>query len=152
MRDKKKIIVFIVILLMPVVGIWYFIKMSLRYMKSAEMGMFFPNNFFKQFGIWSIGWIILWIVIIFIDRKYRIKKVNERKISKKVLQCIVMFAMVVGSFWIYVSILSGKFNQYMVLVFLAEIIEVFMVTLVIKIFGNLIDIYFDRKEDKEVDK
>jgi len=25
-----------------------------------------------------------------------------------------------------------------------------MVTLVIKIFGNLIDIYFDRKENKEV--
>ena len=52
--------------------------------------------------------------------------------------------------WIYVSVLSGKFNQYMALVFLAEIIDVFMVTLVIKIFGNLIDIYFDRKENKEV--
>lgn len=38
----------------------------------------------------------------------------------------------------------------MALVFLAEIIDVFMVTLVIKIFGNLIDIYFDRKENKEV--
>lgn len=149
MRDKKKIIVFIVILLMPVVGIGYFIKMSLRYMKSAEMGMFFPNNFFKQFGIWSIGWIILWIVIIFIERKYRIKKVNERKISKKVLQCIAMLAMVLISFWIYVSVLSGRFNQYMVLVFLVEIIDAFMVTLVIKIFGNLIDIYFDWKGNKE---
>ena len=38
----------------------------------------------------------------------------------------------------------------MALVFLAEIIDVFMVTLVIKIFGNLIDIYFDRKKNKEV--
>lgn len=149
MKDKKKIIAFIVMLLLPVAGIWYFIKMSLRYMKSAEMGMFFPNNFFKQFGIWSILWIILWIGIIVIERKYRIKKVNERKICKKVLQCIVMLVMVVISFWIYVSVLSGRFNQYMVLVFLVEIIEVFMVTLVIKIFGNLTDIYFDRKEDKK---
>ena len=139
MRDKKKLIVLIVILLMPVAGIGYFIKMCLRYMKSAEMGMFFPNNFFKQFGIWSIVWIILWIVIIFIDKKCKI-----------ILQCIVMLVMVVISFWIYVSVLSGRFNQYMVLVFLAEIIDVFMVTLVIKIFGNLIDIYFDRKENKEV--
>lgn len=150
MRDKKKLIVLIVILLMPVAGIGYFIKMCLRYMKSAEMGMFFPNNFFKQFGIWSIVWIILWIVIIFIDKKCKIKKANERKISKKILQCIVMLVMVVISFWIYVSVLSGRFNQYMALVFLTEIIDVFMVTLVIKIFGNLIDIYFDRKENKEV--
>ena len=82
--------------------------------------------------------------------KCKIKKANERKISKKILQCIVMLVMVVISFWIYVSVLSGRFNQYMVLVFLAEIIDVFMVTLVIKIFGNLIDIYFDRKENKEV--
>lgn len=150
MRDKKKLIVLIVILLMPVAGIWYFIKMSLRYMKSAEMGIFFPNNFFKQFGIWSIVWIILWIGIMFIERKYRIKKVNERKISKKIFQCIAMLVMVVISFWIYVSVLSGKFNQYMVLVFLIEIIDAFMVTLVIKIFGNLMDIYFDRKGNKEV--
>ena len=61
--------------------------------------------------------LFYWIVIIFIERKYRIKKVNERKISKKVLQCIVMLAMVVISFWIYVSVLSGRFNQYMALVF-----------------------------------
>ena len=119
-------------------------------MKSAEMGIFFPNNFLKQFGIWSIVWIILWIGIMFIERKYRIKKVNERKISKKIFQCIAMLVMVVISFWIYVSVLSGKFNQYMVLVFLVEIIDVFMVTLVIKIFGNLMDIYFDRKGNKEV--
>lgn len=60
-------------------------------MKSAEMGMFFPNNFFKQFGIWSIVWIILWIVIIFIDKKCKIKKANERKSVKKsysVLLCL----------------------------------------------------------------
>ncbi len=49
MRDKKKLIVLIVILLMPVAGIGYFIKMCLRYMKSAEMGMFFPNNF--EYGV-----------------------------------------------------------------------------------------------------
>ena len=61
-----------------------------------------------------------------------------------------MLVMVVISFWIYVFVLSGRFKQYMALVFLAEIIDVFMVTLVIKIFGNLIDIYFDRKENKEV--
>lgn len=36
----------------------------------------------------------------------------------------------------------------MMLVFLVEIIDVFMVTLVIKIFRNLIDIYFDWKENK----
>ena len=111
---------------MPVAGIGYFIKMCLRYMKSAEMGMFFPNNFFKQFGIWSIVWIILWIVIIFIDKKCKIKKANERKISKKILQCIVMLVMVVISFWIYVSVLTGKFNHYMMLVFLVEIIYVFL--------------------------
>lgn len=91
MRDKKKLIVLIVILLMPVAGIGYFIKMCLRYMKSAEMGMFFPNNFFKQFGIWSIVWIILWIVIIFIDKKCKIKKQMKEKSVKKsysVLLCL----------------------------------------------------------------
>ena len=48
----------------------------------------------------------------------------------------------------YVFVLTGKFNHYMMLVFLVEIIDVFMVTLVIKIFRNLIDIYFDWKENK----
>ena len=134
-------------LLMPVAGIWYFIKMSLKYMKGAEIGIFFPNNFFKQFGVWSIIWIILWIVIMFIERKYKVKKIKERKNSIKILQCIVMFVMAVISFWIYVSVLTGKFNHYMMLVFLVEIIDVFMVTLVIKIFRNLIDIYFDWKEN-----
>ena len=138
MKDKKKLIVLIVMLLMPVAGIWYFIKMSLKYMKGAEIEIFFPNNFFKQFGVWSIIWIILWIVIMFI----------ERKNSIKILQCIVMFVMAVILFWIYVSVLTGKFNHYMMLVFLVEIIDVFMVTLVIKIFRNLIDIYFDWKENK----
>ena len=80
MKDKKKLIVLIVMLLMPVAGIWYFIKMSLKYMKGAEIGIFFPNNFFKQFGVWSIIWIILWIVIMFIERKYKVKKIKERKI------------------------------------------------------------------------
>lgn len=135
-------------LLMPVAGIWYFIKMSLKYMKGAEIGIFFPNNFFKQFGVWSIIWIILWIVIMFIERKYKVKKIKEEKNSIKILQCIVMFVMAVISFWIYVSVLTGKFNHYMMLVFLVEIIDVFMVTLVIKIFRNLIDIYFDWKENK----
>lgn len=53
MRDKKKLIVLIVILLMPVAGIGYFIKMCLRYMKSAEMGMFFPKNFLNnlEYGV-----------------------------------------------------------------------------------------------------
>ena len=122
MKDKKKLIVLIVMLLMPVAGIWYFIKMSLKYMKGAEIEIFFPNNFFKQFGVWSIIWIILWIVIMFIERKYKVKKIKERKNSIKILQCIVML--------------------------LVEIIDVFMVTLVIKIFRNLIDIYFDWKENK----
>lgn|GEM_PF-392211 len=149
MKDKKKLIVLIVMLLMPVAGIWYFIKMSLKYMKGAEIEIFFPNNFFKQFGVWSIIWIILWIVIMFIERKYKVKKIKERKKSIKILQCIVMFVMAVISFWIYVSILTGKFNHYMMLVFLVEIIDVFMVTLVIKIFRNLIDIYFDWKENKD---
>lgn len=148
MKDKKKLIVLIVMLLMPVAGIWYFIKMSLKYMKGAEIGIFFPNNFFKQFGVWSIIWIILWIVIMFIERKYKVKKIKERKNSIKILQCIVMFVMAVISFWIYVSVLTGKFNHYMMLVFLVEIIDVFMVTLVIKIFRNLIDIYFEWKENK----
>ena len=58
MKDKKKLIVLIVMLLMPVAGIWYFIKMSLKYMKGAEIEIFFPNNFFKQFGVWSIIWKI----------------------------------------------------------------------------------------------
>ena len=71
MKDKKKLIVLIVMLLMPVAGIWYFIKMSLKYMKGAEIEIFFPNNFFKQFGVWSIIWIILWIIIMFIERKYK---------------------------------------------------------------------------------
>ena len=115
-------------------------------MKGAEIGIFFPNNFFKQFGVWSIIWIILWIVIMFIERKYKVKKIKERKNSIKILQCIVMFVMAVILFWIYVSVLTGKFNHYMMLVFLVEIIDVFMVTLVIKIFRNLIDIYFDWKE------
>ena len=101
MKDKKKLIVLIVMLLMPVAGIWYFIKMSLKYMKGAEIGIFFPNNFFKQFGVWSIIWIILWIVIMFIERKYKVKKIKERKNSIKILQCIVMFVMAVISFWIY---------------------------------------------------
>ena len=61
---------------------------------------------------------------------------------------VVMFVMAVISFWIYVSVLTGKFNHYMMLVFLVEIIDVFMVTLVIKIFRNLIDIYFEWKENK----
>lgn len=148
MKDKKKLIVLIVMLLMPVAGIWYFIKMSLKYMKGAEIGIFFPNNFFKQFGVWSIIWIILWIVIMFIERKYKVKKTKERKNSIKILQCIVMFVMAVISFWIYISVLTGKFNHYMMLVFLVEIIDVFMVTLVIKIFRNLIDIYFEWKENK----
>ena len=87
MRDKKKLIVLIVILLMPVAGIGYFIKMCLRYMKSTEMGMFFPNNFFKQFGIWSIVWIILWIVIIFIDKKKQMKEKSVKK-SYSVLLCL----------------------------------------------------------------
>ena len=52
-----------------------------------------------------------------------------------------MFVMAVISFWIYVSVLTGKFNHYMMLVFLVEIIDAFMVTLVI-------DIYFDWKENK----
>ena len=108
MKDKKKLIVLIVMLLMPVAGIWYFIKMSLKYMKGAEIEIFFPNNFFKQFGVWSIIWIILWIVIMFIERKYKVKKIKERKKSIKILQCIVMFVMAVISFWIYVSILTGK--------------------------------------------
>ena len=73
---------------------------------------------------------------------------KERKNSIKILQCIVMFVMAVISFWIYVSVLTGKFNHYMMLVFLVEIIDVFMVTLVIKIFRNLIDIYFEWKENK----
>ena len=47
-------------------------------MKGAEIEIFFPNNFFKQFGIWSIIWIILWIVIMFIERKYKVKKTKER--------------------------------------------------------------------------
>lgn len=108
MKDKKKLIVLIVMLLMPVAGIWYFIKMSLKYMKGAEIEIFFPNNFFKQFGVWSIIWIILWIVIMFIERKYKVKKIKERKNSIKILQCIVMFVMAVISFWIYVSVLTGK--------------------------------------------
>lgn len=108
MKDKKKLIVLIVMLLMPVAGIWYFIKMSLKYMKGAEIGIFFPNNFFKQFGVWSIIWIILWIIIMFIERKYKVKKIKERKNSIKILQCIVMFVMAVISFWIYVSVLTGK--------------------------------------------
>lgn len=83
MKDKKKLIVLIVMLLMPVAGIWYFIKMSLKYMKGAEIEIFFPNNFFKQFGVWSIIWIILWIVIMFIERKYKVKKIKERKNSIK---------------------------------------------------------------------
>ena len=37
MKDKKKLIVLIVMLLMPVAGIWYFIKMSLKYMKGAAI-------------------------------------------------------------------------------------------------------------------
>ena len=41
MKDKKKLIVLIVMLLMPVAGIWYFIKMSLKYMKGAEIEIFF---------------------------------------------------------------------------------------------------------------
>ena len=138
MKDKKKLIVLIVMLLMPVAGIWYFIKMSLKYMKGAEIEIFFPNNFFKQFGVWSIIWIILWIVIMFIERKYKVKKIKERKNS---IMAVILF-------WIYVSVLTGKFNHYMMLVFLVEIIDVFMVTLVIKIFRNLIDIYFDWKENK----
>ena len=89
MKDKKKLIVLIVMLLMPVAGIWYFIKMSLKYMKGAEIEIFFPNNFFKQFGVWSIIWIILWIVIMFIERKYKVKKIKERKNSIKILQCYV---------------------------------------------------------------
>lgn len=93
MKDKKKLIVLIVMLLMPVAGIWYFIKMSLKYMKGAEIEIFFPNNFFKQFGVWSIIWIILWIVIMLIERKYKVKKIKERKNSIKILQCIVMFVM-----------------------------------------------------------
>lgn len=92
--------------------------------------------------------VILWIVIMFIERKYKVKKIKERKNSIKILQCIVMFVMAVISFWIYVSVLTGKFNHYMMLVFLVEIIDAFMVTLVIKIFRNLIDIYFDWKENK----
>ncbi len=108
MKDKKKLIVLIVMLLMPVAGIWYFIKMSLKYMKGAEIEIFFPNNFFKQFGVWSIIWIILWIIIMFIERKYKVKKIKERKNSIKILQCIVMFVMAVISFWIYVSVLTGK--------------------------------------------
>jgi len=108
LKDKKKLIVLIVMLLMPVAGIWYFIKMSLKYMKGAEIEIFFPNNFFKQFGVWSIIWIILWIVIMFIERKYKVKKIKERKNSIKILQCIVMFVMAVISFWIYVSVLTGK--------------------------------------------
>lgn len=108
MKDKKKLIVLIVMLLMPVAGIWYFIKMSLKYMKGAEIEIFFPNNFFKQFGVWSIIWIILWIVIMFIERKYKVKKIKERKNSIKILQCIVMFVMAVILFWIYVSVLTGK--------------------------------------------
>lgn len=79
MKDKKKLIVLIVMLLMPVAGIWYFIKMSLKYMKGAEIGIFFRITF-KQFGVWSIIWIILWIVIMFIERKYKVKKIKERKI------------------------------------------------------------------------
>lgn len=108
MKDKKKLIVLIVMLLMPVAGIWYFIKMSLKYMKGAEIEIFFPNNFFKQFGVWSIIWIILWIVIMFIERKCKVKKIKERKNSIKILQCIVMFVMAVILFWIYVSVLTGK--------------------------------------------
>ena len=51
MKDKKKLIVLIVMLLMPVAGIWYFIKMSLKYMKGAEIEIFFSRiTFFKQFG------------------------------------------------------------------------------------------------------
>lgn len=84
----------------------------------------------------------------FIERKYKVKKIKERKNSIKILQCIVMFVMAVISFWIYVSVLTGKFNHYMMLVFLVEIIDVLMVTLVIKIFRNLIDIYFEWKENK----
>ena len=84
MKDKKKLIVLIVMLLLAVAGIWYFIKMSLKYMKGAEIEIFFPNNFFKQFGVWSIIWIILWIVIMFIERKYKVKKIKERKNSIKI--------------------------------------------------------------------
>ena len=95
-------------LLMASGGIWYFIKMSLKYMKGAEIGIFFPNNFFKQFGVWSIIWIILWIVIMFIERKYKVKKIKERKNSIKILQCIVMFVMAVIFVWYYVSCFDWK--------------------------------------------
>lgn len=50
MKDKKKLIVLIGMLLMPVAGIWYFMKMSLKYMKGAEIGIFFPNNFLNNLG------------------------------------------------------------------------------------------------------
>lgn len=88
----------------------------------------------------------------FIERKYKIKKTEERKNRIKILQCIVMLVMAVISFWIYVSVLTGKFNHYMVLVFLVEIINIFMVTLVIKIFRNLIGVYFDWKENKRCEE
>lgn len=50
MKDKKKLIVLIVMLLMPVAGIWYFIKMSLKYMKGAEIGIFFNGTFLNNLG------------------------------------------------------------------------------------------------------
>ena len=90
MKDKKKLIVLIVMLLMPVAGIWYFIKMSLKYMKGAEIGIFFPNNFFKQFGVWSIIWIILWIVIMFIEENIKLKDKRKKNSIKfySVLLCL----------------------------------------------------------------
>ena len=103
---------------------------------------------FKKQAVWIGVSLGIMIVIMFIERKYKVKKIKERKNSIKILQCIVMFVMAVISFWIYVSVLTGKFNHYMMLVFLVEIIDAFMVTLVIKIFRNLIDIYFDWKENK----
>ena len=103
---------------------------------------------FKKQAVWIGVSLGIMIVIMFIERKYKVKKIKERKNSIKILQCIVMFVMAVISFWIYVSVLTGKFNHYMMLVFLVEIIDVFMVTLVIKIFRNLIDIYFEWKENK----
>lgn len=50
MKDKKKLIVLIVMLLMPVAGIWYFIKMSLKYMKGAEIEIFFRITFLNNLG------------------------------------------------------------------------------------------------------
>ena len=51
MKDKKKLIVLIVMLLMPVAGIWYFIKMSLKYMKGAEIGIIFSElTFLNNLG------------------------------------------------------------------------------------------------------